>query len=27
MIPRQDWGDTPLAEGADVFIIKAAYGG
>lgn len=27
MIPRQNWADTPLPEGADVFIIKAAYGG
>lgn len=27
MIPRADWADTPLAEGADVVIIKAACGG
>ncbi|MGN0201473.1 MAG: sulfur carrier protein ThiS [Candidatus Cryptobacteroides sp.] len=27
MIPRQNWADTPLVEGTDVFIIKAAYGG
>ena len=27
MIPRADWGDTPLEEGASVVIIKAACGG
>ncbi len=27
MIPRADWGDTPLEEGASVVIVKAACGG
>ena len=27
MIPRADWGDTPLVEGASIVIIKAACGG
>lgn len=27
MIPRTDWEATPLEEGADLFIIKAACGG
>ena len=27
MIPRTEWGNTPIAEGADVVIIKAACGG
>ena len=27
MIPRADWGDTPLEEGASIVIIKAACGG
>ena len=27
MIPRANWGDTPLEEGASVVIIKAACGG
>lgn len=27
MIPRTEWADTLLAEGADVVIIKAACGG
>ena len=27
MIPRTEWANTPIAEGADVVIIKAACGG
>ena len=27
MIPRADWGDTLLEEGASIVIIKAACGG
>jgi len=27
MIPRNDWEDTPLTEGANIVIIKAACGG
>ena len=27
MIPRADWGDTPLEEGASVVIVQAACGG
>lgn len=27
MIPRADWGTTPLAEGASIVIIQAACGG
>lgn len=27
MVPRAEWGTTPLAEGANVIIIKAACGG
>lgn len=27
MIPRSEWADTPIAEDADVVIIKAACGG
>ena len=27
MIPRTEWANTPIAEGADVIIIKAACGG
>lgn len=27
MIPRAQWGDYPLAEGATIVIIKAACGG
>lgn len=27
MIPRTEWASTPIAEGADVVIIKAACGG
>lgn len=27
MIPRTEWENTPIAEGADVVIIKAACGG
>ena len=27
MIPRAEWADTPIAEGADIVIIKAACGG
>lgn len=27
MVPRAQWADTPLAEGANVVIIKAACGG
>lgn len=27
MIPRSEWNDTPLSEGENVIIIKAAYGG
>ena len=27
MIPRADWGDTPLEEGASIVIIKATCGG
>ena len=27
MIPRANWGDTPLEEGAAIVIVKAACGG
>lgn len=27
MIPRPQWGDCPLKEGASIVIIKAACGG
>ena len=27
MVPRQQWADTPLREGASVIIIKAVCGG
>ena len=27
MVPRTAWAETPLAEGAQVVIIKAACGG
>lgn len=27
MIPRTEWANIPIAEGADVVIIKAACGG
>ena len=27
MIPRTEWANTPIAEGADVVIIKAACEG
>ncbi|MBR6973895.1 MAG: sulfur carrier protein ThiS [Bacteroidaceae bacterium] len=27
MIPRTEWANTPIAEGVDVVIIKAACGG
>lgn len=27
MIPRTEWANTPIAEGADVVIIKTACGG
>lgn len=27
MIPRTEWASTPIVEGADVVIIKAACGG
>ncbi len=27
MIPRTEWADTPIADGADIVIIKAACGG
>lgn len=27
MIPRTEWANTSIAEGADVVIIKAACGG
>ncbi len=27
MIPRSEWANAPIAEGADVVIIKAACGG
>lgn len=27
MVPRNDWGQTPIAEGADIVIIKAFCGG
>ena len=27
IIPRTEWEATALEEGADLFIIKAAYGG
>ena len=27
MIPRTEWASTPITEGADVVIIKAACGG
>ena len=27
MVPRASWTETALAEGADVTIIKAAFGG
>lgn len=27
MVPRASWAETALAEGADVTIIKAAFGG
>ena len=27
MIPRAEWADTPVTEGADIVIIKAACGG
>ena len=27
MIPRANWGDTPLEEGASIVIIKATCGG
>ena len=27
MVPRTEWETTPLSEGADVVIIKAAFGG
>lgn len=27
MIPRTEWVNTPIAEGADFVIIKAACGG
>ena len=27
MIPRTEWANTPIAEGEDIVIIKAACGG
>ena len=27
MVPRNDWEQTPIAEGADIVIIKAFCGG
>lgn len=27
MVPRTEWENTPLAEGANIVIIKAACGG
>lgn len=27
MVPRAEWENTPLAEGANIVIIKAACGG
>ena len=27
MIPRTEWANTPIAEGEDIIIIKAACGG
>lgn len=27
MIPRTEWANTPIAEGADIVIINAACGG
>ena len=27
MVPRTEWANTPIAEGADIVIIKAACGG
>lgn len=27
MVPRTDWADFPLTEGASVVVIKAACGG
>ncbi len=27
LIPRSVWATTPLEEGADIIVIKAAYGG
>lgn len=27
MIPRTQWGETPIAEGTSVVVIKAACGG
>lgn len=27
MVPRHDWEQTPIAEGADIVIIKAFCGG
>lgn len=27
MVPRNDWKQTPIAEGADIVIIKAFCGG
>lgn len=27
MVPRSEWSDTPICEGDNIVIIKAAYGG
>lgn len=27
MVPRVEWGSTPLSDGANVIVIKAACGG
>ena len=27
MIPRTEWAETPISEGADIVIIKAVCGG
>jgi len=27
MVPRSDWNETPLQEGSEIIVIKAASGG
>jgi sulfur carrier protein len=27
MVPRTEWAETPLSEGADLMIIRAVCGG